>query len=254
MNDDILYKNFLLYFISFLMIILLFIQFINYNSKEGFSTKDIDKIFNQTNNIMRIAERIPNQINSVSNEIKTAPKEIVKDVEKSVTTKINKVEEVFTKKINKLEDVFTNKIKSVLNQIGKVFMDGIVNPIIAVFVGIQTIFIEIFNILKKIVDKMISLPSCMFTYTFKTSTDTIDGIYRSAIPKSIRSPISTVYNYTLAYPVNFISYQSGYDSSVRKCYGFNVDKEINNMNKKLNDINDAFKNDFGRLNFNKIKI
>jgi len=254
MNHNIFYKNYLLYFISILMFILLIVQFTSYNRKEGFSTKDIDKIFNQTNNIMRIAERIPNQINSVSNEIKNAPKEIIKDVETSVTKKINNVEQVFTKKINNLENIFTNKIRSVLNQIGKIFMDGIINPILAVFVGIQTIFVEIFNILKKITDKIISLPSCMFTYLFKTTLDTIYAIYAAIIPKFIRSPISTIYSYTLAYPVNFISYHSGYDASVRKCYGFNVDKEVGNMNDKLNDINKSFKNDFGKLNFNKIKI
>jgi len=254
MKNDSLYKNYVIYFICFLMLLLLLIQIKFDNKKEGFSTRDIDKIFNQTNNIMRIAERIPNQITSVSNEIKKAPKEIINEVETSVTNKINKVEEVFTKKINKLEDLFTNKIMSVLDQIGEIFMDGIVNPILAVFIGIKTIFIEIFNILKKVTDKIISLPSCMFTYLFKTIIDTIYGIYASIIPRFIRSPISTIYSYTLAYPVNFISYHSGYDSNVRRCYGFNVDKEVGNMNEKLNDINDAFNNDFGRLNFNKIKI
>jgi len=255
MNNDTLYKNYIIYFISTFMIIILFYQlFWIDDNKEGFSTKDIDKIFNQTNNIMNIAKKIPNQVDNVSKEIKNAPKQIIKEVETTVTKKINKVEQVFTKKINNLEQLFTKKIKSVLTQIGDIFMKGIINPIIAVFIGIQTIFIQIFNILKKIVDKIISLPSCMFTYLFKTMVDAIYAIYASIIPKFIRSPISTIYKYTLRYPVDFISYHSGYDASVKKCYGFNVDDEIGKMNNKLNDIDKAFKKDFGKLNFNKIKI
>lgn len=243
MNKDSLYKNYILYFISIIMLIILFTQFSFSYKKEGFSTNDINKIFNQTNNIMRIAERLPNQVTSVSREIQNAPKQIINDVER-----------VVTKKINEVENVFTKKIRSVLDQIVQIFMDAIVNPIISVFVGIKTIFVEIFNILKKITDKIITLPSCMTTYLTKTITDTIYAIYASIIPRIIRSPISTIYHYTLRFPVDFIAERSGYNSSVKKCYGFNVNNEINNMNKKLNDINKAFTNDFGRLNFNKIRI
>jgi hypothetical protein len=233
MNNEVLYKNYIIYFISTLMIIIIFYQLLwIHDNKEGFSTKDIDKIFNQTNNIMNIAKNIPNQVNNVSKEIKNAPQQIIKEVETTVT----------------------KKLRSVLTQIGDIFMKGIINPILAVFIGIQTIFIQIFKILKKIVDKIIGLPSCMFTYLFKTFMDTIYAIYASIIPKFIRSPISTIYKYTLRYPVDFISYHTGYDASVKRCYGFNVDDEIGQMNNKLSDIDKAFKKDFGKLNFNKIKI
>jgi hypothetical protein len=233
MNNDEIYKNFIIFFICFVMITILFIQLFSLpNDKEGFSAKDIDKIFNQTNKIMGIAEKIPNQVNSVSNEIKNAPRQIISEV----------------------ETVVTQKLRSVFTQIGDIFMDGIVRPIITVFIGIQTIFIQIFNILKKIVDKIISLPSCMFTYLFKTTIDTIYAIYASIIPRFIRSPISTIYKYTLRFIVDPIAEYSGYNSSVKRCYGFNVDKEVDKMNEKLNDIDKSFKKDFGKLNFNKIKI
>lgn len=233
MNNEVIYKNCILYFISLIMTIILLTQIFSFaDDKEGFSVKDIDKIFNQTNKIMGIAEKIPNQVNSVSKEIQNAPKQIISEV----------------------ETVVTKKLKSVFTQIGDIFMDGIVNPILTVFIGIQTIFIQIFNILKKIVDKIISLPSCMFTYLFKTIIDTIYAIYASIIPRFIRSPISTIYKYTLRFLVDPIAEYSGYNSSVKRCYGFNVDKEVGKMNEKLNDIDKSFKKDFGKLNFNKIKI
>lgn len=233
MNNDVIYKNYIIYFICLVMISILFFQLFSLpNDKEGFSTKDIDKIFNQTNKIMGIAEKIPKQVNSVSDEIKKAPKQIISEV----------------------ETVVTKKLQSVFTQIGDIFMDGIVKPILAVFIGIQTIFVQIFNILKKIVDKIISLPSCMFTYLFKTIIDTFYSIYAYIIPKFIRSPVSTIYNYTLRFIVDPIAEYSGYNSSVRRCYGFNVDKEVDKMNQKLQDIDKSFKKDFGKLNFNKIKI
>lgn len=225
------YKINIIYIITFFIILLLIYQFIN-NHKEGFSVNDINKIIDQTEKIASVAEKIPKELKDVSNQIENVSTEITGEV----------------------ENVVTIKIKSVLDQIGDVFNSALVKPIMTLFIGIQTIFIQIFNILKEIVNKIISLPACIFTYLFQTILDTIYGIYVFIMPNFIRSPLSVAYKYTLRYPIDFISEYSGYDASVKRCYGFNVDKEINTMNTKLQDINTSFTQNFGKLDFSKIKI
>ncbi|MEI6499157.1 MAG: hypothetical protein WCO23_04285, partial [bacterium] len=61
-------------------------------------------------------------------------------------------------------NIVTNKLKSVFEQIGDIFNNGLIKPIMALFLGIGNIFIQLFNILTLIVGKLISLPSCLFTY------------------------------------------------------------------------------------------
>ena len=151
-------------------------------------------------------------------------------------------------------DILTNKLKSIFIQIGDVFNEGLINPMEALFVGIGKIFVQLFNILKEIGDKIVSLPSCMFTYTFQETLNIMDAIYRRVVFKFLQDIFSTIYEYTLKYVFDFIGYITGYNDSVKKCYGFNVSTEVSKMNSNLKDIESAFKKGFGKMDFSQIRV
>ena len=150
--------------------------------------------------------------------------------------------------------LLTDKLKSVFVQFGDIFNDGIIKPILNVFNGIGNIFVQIFNILKEIGNKIVTLPGCMITYIIKETIDTFYFIYNKIMPKFIKNILSSIYYYTLRYIFDFMGYITGYSDSVTKCYGFNVSVEVDKINSNLSDINNSFKEDFGHLDFSKIQI
>jgi hypothetical protein len=230
--------------------------------KEGFGINDVNKVFDQIDDVTKLAEKLPKQINSIDDKLMGKVNElgdkvnknmqqIGKDIEKNTVDKIEKMGKEIEKNT---VDLFTNKLKSIFTQLGDIFNKGLVEPIIALFTGIGNIFVQIFGILEEIGNKIVQLPSCIFTYAIKSFFDSIDYLYSRIMPKFIRNPLSTIYSYTLGILVNFIAEITGYNDSVRKCYGFNVNSEVNKINSNLTDINKSFKKDFGNLNFSKIKI
>ena len=134
------------------------------------------------------------------------------------------------------------------------FNEGLIKPIIALFYGIGNIFVQIFNILREIGNKIVTLPSCIFTYAIKETLDTIYFIYNKIMPTFLRNIIKFIYNYTFKYIFEFLGYITGYTDSVSRCYGFNVSSQVDNINSSLNNINSSFQNNFGKLDFSKIKV
>ena len=54
--------------------------------------------------------------------------------------------------------------------------------------------------------------------------------------------------------MDFILRITGFSSTINKCYSFNVNGEIDKMQNQFSNIDNAFKNDFGKLDFSKIKV
>jgi hypothetical protein len=168
--------------------------------------------------------------------------------------------------VNKLEreikDVVgkVKKLPSAFKKIGDALNKGIVKPMNTLFTGIGNVFEQVFKIFEMIGDKIVSLPNCILTYAFKSTLDNtfyvIESIYKYIIPKFLRDWISFFYRYTIGIIINFcvkqISYYSGYDAQVNKCYGFSVKDQVASMNKSFTKINQSFKNDFGKMDFGKI--
>lgn len=150
-------------------------------------------------------------------------------------------------------DIFTKKLASIFKQLGDMLNSGLIKPITDLFIGIGNIFVQIFNILKEVGDKIVSLPGCMFTYFFKSIVDILNEFY-SLIPQIIRKPISFIYKYTLGYIIDFLADITGYNTNVQRCYGFNIDSQVNKINSNLTNINSSFKDNFGNINFSEIKI
>jgi len=82
----------------------------------------------------------------------------------------------------------------------------------------------------------------------------MDAIYRQVVFKFLRDILSTIYEYTLKYVFDFIGYITGYNDSVKKCYGFNVSTEVGKMNSNLKDIQSAFNKGFGKMDFSQIRV
>lgn len=230
-------KDLIILFISILIFsIILYSICFKREEKEGFSLNDIDNMFDDVKNITKVVGDVPDQINNIDKKLTQQVTDMGKEIEKNTI------------------NILTNKLGSIFIQIGDIFNKGIVDPILAVFNGIGNIFVQIFNILKEIGNKIVSLPNCIFTYAIKETLNTFDYLYNKIIPKFLRNILSFIYKYTFRYVFEFIGYITGYNDSVQKCYGFNVSSEVDNINSSLNNIETSFKNDFGRLDFSQIKI
>jgi hypothetical protein len=239
-------KDTVILFIS-LLIFLIILYNIFFNNKEGFALKDIDNMFDDVKNVTKVVNDIPDEINNID-------KKLTQQVNNMGNEIIKKTEEMGKEIEKNTINFLTKKLGAIFIQIGDIFNKGIVEPILAVFKGIGNIFLQVFNILKEIGNKIVSLPNCIFTYAIKETLNTLDYFYNRIIPKFLRNILSFIYRYTFRYVFEFIGYITGYNDSVQKCYGFDVSSEINKMNSSLNNIGETFKNDFGRLDFSKIKI
>lgn len=243
-----------------------------YESKqytEGFTIPGLNDMTNTINKLGSIANSIPNEINNIKSDIDNTANNI-QNIGNTITSQIDGKLNNFTSKVNTLvttqidgklnnvinqvEDLVTNKIKKFFTQLGDVLNNGIVKPIIALFEGIGYIFVAIFDILKQIVNKLISLPGCMFIYMVNSIFETMYYIYSSIIPNFIRKPIDYMFTIFIKTPIGYILTLFGISSISNKCYSFNVDDSIDKMNNQLSNINKAFKKDFGRLDFSSITI
>jgi len=241
-----LFINLLLFIISFLLIFIIIYNFLQ-PKKEGFSLNDVNKVFNQIDDVVDLAEQLPKKLDSIDNKLTGK----VTELGDQIKDKLEKMGQQIEKNTT---DLVTNKLTSIFTQLGDMFNEALIQPILNLFTGIGNIFVQIFGILQEIGNKIVQLPNCILTYAIKSTIDTINYLYNKIVPKIIRDPLSFIYKYTLGIIFDFISRITGFDASVNKCYGFNINSEINKINSNLNDINDSFKNDFGNINFSQIKI
>lgn len=186
---------------------------------------------------------------------------VVDDVKKNtidvVEKEVKKLDDKFLDIIEKVKqytiDLVTEKIYSLLRQIGNIFKNALIDPIVILFKGIGNIFVGIFGILREISNKIISLPNCILPYIIFSITSSIKSIYLYIIPEFIINIIYTIHSYTLKYITDRLYVLLGIDS-YNSCYHFGVTDEINKIEQSAKNIGDAFSNDFGRLDFSKINI
>jgi predicted PurR-regulated permease PerM len=225
---------------------------------EGFNVNDIDNMFDSVKGITKSVNAIPNEINKVGTKLESQTKKMGKEIEDN-TQKMGKEIEDNAKKMGKeIEaktiNVLVVKLKSIFTQLGDLFNDSIISPIITLINNIGNIFVQIFGILEEIGNKIVSLPGCLLTYAITESLNTFFYFYRSILPKFIRDIFTNIYNYTFKFVFDFIGRITGYDASYDRCYGFNISNEVNKINSNLTNINTAFKKDFGNLDFSKIQV
>ena len=279
-------KNILLFLILFLIMFMFFIIYYNifFKEKEGFNINDIDNMFNDVKNITTVVGKVPQQITNIDNKLIEQVKVVEKNAENMIASQVriaenkaeiiggrieNRLNEQVTRLERTIDDkttqigqiiqqnvlvIFKEKIGNIFIQLGNIFKDGIVDPILEVFNGIGNIFTKVFNILKEIANKIISLPNCIFTYAIASTIDTIYFFYERITPKFLKNIFSSIYYYTFRYVFDFIGYITGYNDSYNRCYEFNVSSEVDKIQSNLVNIQSSFTKDFGRLNFSQIKF
>ena len=129
----------------------------NYNKREGFSLNNVNKVFNQIDDVVDLTEKLPKQIDSIdnkltgkvtemSNKINDNVKNMGKEIEKNTVEKMEQIGKQIEK--NTI-DIFTNKLKSIFTQLGDMFNKGLIKPILNLFIGIGNIFVQILVYYKK---------------------------------------------------------------------------------------------------------
>jgi hypothetical protein len=239
-------KNIIIIILNILIAFIIIYSFF-YIEKEGFTPNDLNKITSGIKDVTSVVGKLPNEINNVSTKLTKQITDIGSKIEK-------KTEEMGKEIEKKTVNVITVKLKSIFTQIGDMFNEGLIMPLLTMFTGIGNVFMQIFSIIKMIGNKIASLPGCIIVYAIQSTIDTIFYIYRKLIPDFVRSGLSFIYNYTFRYLFEFIGYITGYTDAVKSCYGFNVSTEVNKMNSTFNNIQKTFKDNFGNLNFSKIKV
>ena len=256
MNKKLNLKHVIFIILSVLLIFIVYKLFFKRN--EGFSVKDIDNMFDDIKDVTNTIDDIPKEINNIDKKLTQQVNNIGDKLEKKTEEMgnqiIKKTEQMGKEIEKKTINILTEKLKSIFTQLGDIFNKGLINPLLNLFVGIGNIFVQIFGILKQIGNKIVTLPGCIFTYAIKETIDTFEFLYNRIMPNFLKNIISFVYKYTLGYIFGFIGYITGYDDSIKKCYGFNVSTNVDKINSNMTDIYSSFKKDFGRLNFSEIKV
>ena len=203
---------------------------------------EIQKIINAQIGVIK--DEIQNVVNDGINTMTSGIQDnLVKEVNTMTTTVASNVN---TTMVNKFGSVFT--------QIGAILKKGIVDPILAFFTGIVQIFVQLFNIIKTVADKIASLPNCIPFYIFDATSSAIVGFFKNFLPGFIFDFFKNIYNWTLGIFVNWFWNFVGWDDAGQRCYNFSIDSEISKMDQVTKDIGNSFKSGFGKINFSQLKF
>ena len=191
---------------------------------------------------------IKNEIkNGVTSQIKNATNDLQNTIGSQIMSTMKQIESTFN-------DLIVKKFISVFSQIGDILKKGIIDPLMALFTGIGDIFVQIFNIIKMIGDKIISLPTCMPFYMVDSFFSFIIGMIKYVVPGFIFDFFNNIYQWTFGIVVNWFLDLIGWTDANQKCYSFNVDDEVSQMDQNLKDISNTFISGFGNINFSTIQI
>lgn len=251
--------NNILYFVVIILLIIILIHILPFNNNnyyennesfEGFTIPGLSDMNDSIDKVNDIANSLPKEINNIKFDIEKSVNS-VETIGKTITSEIDGKLSSF---LNQVETLITTKFKKFFTQFGDILNNGIVKPIIGLFEGTAYIILAIFDILKEIGNKIISLPGCIIIYMVKSFLTSLYFIYTLIIPEFIRQPIDYIYNFLIKTPIDYIFNWIGLTSKINKCYSFNIQGDLDKMNKQLTNINTSFKKDFGNLDFNSITL
>lgn len=164
----------------------------------------------------------------------------------------NEINNMTSEVTNEINSTLISKFTSFFTQLGDIFQNAIIQPILAFFMGIGDIFVQLFNILKMIADKIGSLPTCIPFYIFDTITSFIISTIKKILPSFIFNFFNNLYNLTLGVIVIWILDFIGWTDADRRCYAFNTNTEISKMKDDTENIGNSFTSGFGHMNFSDI--
>jgi len=274
------YLNENIKFLLWIFLIILSIHFILYknktrererekdreNIKEGFDiASGFTDMKNALNSVGEFAKKIPGEISNIgtklegvgkivengvvktATEVKTGVESGVKDVKSSAIKITSEIDTKLKNFLKEVEDVTKNvviaKILSFFDQLKNILDKAIVNPFKTLFIGIGSVFSEIFGIFRLIGDKIVNLPGCMTSYIIDGTINSISSVLRSFLPAFIIKILSFIYNYTIKLILNL----TGYTTSIDQCKSFNINDKVNNINNTFKNISNTFRSDFGNI-------
>lgn len=212
---------------------------------------DLTKSFNEAKSIsdklnrdlqtMNVAvNKIPIDITNIKTDIEEQANK-AKDASEKLTIEL---QDKIVKLEEKIEKNIDNKFSSFTDNLHDSFMEGFVNPMMMLFNGIGSVFKFLFSAIKGIIFKIANLPGCLPIYL---SNSILNGI-SNLIPNFILNALSWIFYFPLQ-GIYWILNITGYTKAYKECYSLELGKELDKVKKDFDDINETFKNDFGRLQF-----
>jgi hypothetical protein len=181
-------------------------------------------------------EVIPRELSKVGNQIG----DVSKTVGREIDSKLGK----FFKEI---DEFVTGKIARFFTSLLRAFKTSFVDPILALFIAFGNVFVQLFKILRKIVDKIISLPNCMPFYLISGTYQAVRSFFKSIIPSIIWNFFQKIFKFIGRFTRPTINWLISYDKIKKRCYNFNVNDQISSMGTGFKRAGKKFKNDFGRM-------
>ena len=212
-----------------------------------------------TGKITGLAQQVTDKFIGIEKEIEGK----VVGIEKEIEDKVIGIEKEIEGKVLAIEKEVEGRVTGVLSSlktmfprlgenIKKILIKAIVDPFKTLFMGIGQIFVDVFALIKMIIDKIVGLPSCMIFYMIagieSATIGFISFICGKILPTFIMNFFTSVYNGIIRFLVkpvlDFVGYTKAYD----KCTGFDTNSAVNDMNSQLSNISKAFTNDWGKIN------
>lgn len=225
--------------------------------KIGKVTDDINKVPQNVRNGIRLPiQETQTAVNSLKKEVDTAVDKVegaAQDIKRSVQTELN----VFLKRVQKdVTTIVTQKIRRFFVRFADEFKGAFIDPMASLFKGIGTVFTELGKILKKVTDKIVTLPECVPFYSFSVSGSMskkflpgwlklLLGIWESILQGLLIlfTPILMLVGIDVV----------GWKNEIRrKCYKLETKTNTDKIKGSMEKAGNTFLKSFGRVNFKRV--
>ena len=226
----------------------------------------LDNLIEAIDSIYLQFQKIPSRFQNISNSFISTLSDLtgikyflenLGPIFTSINETISKIPSETTR-ISKI--IFLDKIGGFFQVIGKIMENNIINPFKALFTGIGNIFVILFKVLLLIVDKLISLPGCIFYYSYLGISNFLKLLLPSwvtrffqLIVKWIIGPILKFFYYIIIYPIRFllmVFFKVNFSDDffgIQRCTRFEIKPLINEMANTFSNIGTEFRQSFGKF-------
>ena len=125
----------------------------------------------------------------------------------------------------------------------------IVEPFLTLFDAIKNLFAQLKKIANKVIHKIVILPNCVILYMVQSIFLTINAIYMYFMPEFVVNLFSTIYEYTLQTPLEYLTWLIGFDDWWDQCYNFNVSGELDSITSEFKAVGAEFVDSFGHIDW-----
>jgi len=234
------------------------------NAAKEFATAEANRIKTEVGNDFKTVKTFAEtSVEKIKQEAKTLKDETVGKID----TLIYNVKQVI-----KFITNFPQKINDILTGLGKILIDGLVTPFTSIFGAVNSIFSLIVASFEQIIDKIVTLPSCLSIYLIKGWVDAIYAFYIWITPTFLLDIFDAIASYIsdflfyitncvfyligleqVSSKHNYLSWITGYGDSLDKCVSFNLNDNKRKMLQSFDEVKNSFAN-YGKMDFSSIKF